>query len=79
MDVLTGRTAVITGAASGHGRAMAQRMAMDGMQLVLADIEADPLAEVAGLLAAAGVVAQHVDSAEAVVRRGGEPLDVLGA
>ena len=48
MDELAGRTAVITGAASGLGRAMAERMAAEGMQLVLADIEVDPLAELAG-------------------------------
>ncbi len=47
MDELAGRTAVITGAASGLGRAMAERMAAEGMQLVLADIEAEPLAELA--------------------------------
>jgi NAD(P)-dependent dehydrogenase (short-subunit alcohol dehydrogenase family) len=67
MDVLTGRTAVITGAASGLGRAMAERMAGEGMQLVIADIEADPLAEVAELLAAGGaaVVSEQVDVSRA--------------
>ena len=67
MDVLTGRTAVITGAASGLGRAMAERMAREGMQLVIADIEADPLAEVADLLAAGGaaVVSEQVDVSRA--------------
>ena len=45
MDELAGRTAVITGAASGLGRAMAERMAAEGMRLVLADIEAEPLAD----------------------------------
>lgn len=39
MEELEGRVAVITGAASGIGLAMAQRFAAEGMKLVLADIE----------------------------------------
>jgi NAD(P)-dependent dehydrogenase (short-subunit alcohol dehydrogenase family) len=39
MEHLEGRVAVITGAASGIGLAMAQRFAAEGMKLVLADIE----------------------------------------
>ena len=34
MDELAGCTAVVTGAASGLGRAMAERFAAEGMQLV---------------------------------------------
>jgi NAD(P)-dependent dehydrogenase (short-subunit alcohol dehydrogenase family) len=51
---LSGRTAVVTGAASGLGRAMAARMAAEGMHLVLADIERDPLDAVVAQLAASG-------------------------
>jgi NAD(P)-dependent dehydrogenase (short-subunit alcohol dehydrogenase family) len=47
MDDLAGRVAVITGAASGIGLAMARRFAGEGMQLVLADIER-PVLEQAG-------------------------------
>lgn len=43
MQQLRGRTAVVTGAASGIGRALAERFAAEGMQVVLADIEADAL------------------------------------
>jgi NAD(P)-dependent dehydrogenase (short-subunit alcohol dehydrogenase family) len=39
MRQLTGRVAVVTGAASGIGRALAGRFAAEGMRCVLADIE----------------------------------------
>ncbi len=44
------RTAVITGAASGIGLALAQRAAREGMRLVLADIDEMKLAEAAKTL-----------------------------
>ena len=44
-----GRVAVITGAASGIGRAAAIRLGAMGMALVLADRDAEPLAETARL------------------------------
>jgi NAD(P)-dependent dehydrogenase (short-subunit alcohol dehydrogenase family) len=43
MDEFEGRVAVITGGASGMGRAFADRFAAAGMKLVLADIEEDAL------------------------------------
>lgn len=43
VDELEGRTAVITGAASGMGLAFAERFARAGMNIVLADIEAPAL------------------------------------
>lgn len=39
MQELGGRTAVVTGAASGIGRAIVERFAAEGMRVVLADIE----------------------------------------
>jgi NAD(P)-dependent dehydrogenase (short-subunit alcohol dehydrogenase family) len=67
MRQLTGRVAVVTGAASGIGRAMAGRFAAEGMRCVLADIEAEPLdravAELRGSGAAAIGVRTDVASA----------------
>jgi NAD(P)-dependent dehydrogenase (short-subunit alcohol dehydrogenase family) len=44
MRDLKGKVAVVTGGASGIGRAMAERFAQEGMKIVLADVEAAPLA-----------------------------------
>ncbi len=43
MQTLKGRVAVITGGAGGLGRAMGERFASEGMKVVLADVQADPL------------------------------------
>src|SRR3954454_18080239 len=43
MRDLAGKVAVITGGASGIGRAMAERFGREGMKLVLADIEQEAL------------------------------------
>ena len=53
MKTFTGRTAVITGAASGFGLELARRAAREGMHVVMADVQDDALRaaanEVAGL------------------------------
>lgn len=63
MNEFKGKVAVITGAASGIGRGIADRCAQEGMKIVLADIEKDPLTKVEGELRAAGanVIAVTVD------------------
>lgn len=67
MQRLSGRTAVVTGAASGIGRGLARRFAAEGMQLVLADVEAGPLEALAKELSGDGaqVIAQVADVSSA--------------
>jgi len=55
MDELTGKVGVITGAASGIGRAMAVAFAAEGMHLALADVEVGPLEDTAEMVRAEGV------------------------
>jgi NAD(P)-dependent dehydrogenase (short-subunit alcohol dehydrogenase family) len=47
MQDFKGKVAVVTGAASGIGRAIAERCASEGMRVVLADVEAGALADAA--------------------------------
>ncbi|MHB1924199.1 MAG: SDR family NAD(P)-dependent oxidoreductase [Acidimicrobiales bacterium] len=54
MEQLAGGTAVVTGAASGIGAALARCWAEAGMNVVLADIEPDPLEAMAEELLAEG-------------------------
>jgi NAD(P)-dependent dehydrogenase (short-subunit alcohol dehydrogenase family) len=51
MDQLAGKVAVVTGAASGIGLALADRFAREGMRVVLADVERVPLARASEALA----------------------------
>jgi NAD(P)-dependent dehydrogenase (short-subunit alcohol dehydrogenase family) len=55
MDELSGKVAVVTGAASGIGRAMAVAFAAEGMQVVLADVEVGPLEDTAAMVRDHGV------------------------
>jgi len=55
MADLTGKVAIVTGAASGIGEAAARRLAADGASVILGDVDADGLARVAGDIGAAAV------------------------
>jgi NAD(P)-dependent dehydrogenase (short-subunit alcohol dehydrogenase family) len=72
MKDLAGKTAVITGAASGMGRAFAERFADAGMNVVLADVEVPRLDEATDSVRARGVEAiaapTDVSDADAVER-----------
>jgi NAD(P)-dependent dehydrogenase (short-subunit alcohol dehydrogenase family) len=63
VNELRGRVAVVTGAASGIGLALAERFAAEGMKVVMADIEAAALEAAAGGLTRRGatVLATRVD------------------
>ncbi|MBK6563367.1 SDR family NAD(P)-dependent oxidoreductase [Candidatus Amarobacter glycogenicus] len=54
MKDLAGKVAVVTGSASGMGFAFANRFAEEGMSVVLADIEAEPLAMAEAAIKARG-------------------------
>ncbi|MDG2333305.1 MAG: SDR family NAD(P)-dependent oxidoreductase [Myxococcota bacterium] len=67
MKELDGRVAVVTGAASGIGRAFSQRLAAQGMKVVMADVEGGALEAAAGALKADGhqVLAVQTDISQA--------------
>ena len=54
IDDLDGRVAVVTGAASGIGRALAVRCAAEGMRVVAADVEEPPLTDTVTTISEAG-------------------------
>ncbi len=76
------KVAVITGAASGIGRGIANRAVKEGMKVVLADIEADPLAQAEKELKEFGAtvlpVLVDVSKAEEVETLAQKTLDAFG-
>lgn len=59
MKNLQGKTAAITGAGSGIGRALAVSLAGEGCNLALADVNAEGLRETNGLINGGGKVSTH--------------------
>ncbi len=57
---LKGKSAFVTGAAQGIGRACAERLAKDGARVMLSDIDAAKVAATAKAIAAAGGIAESV-------------------
>jgi len=81
--VATGRVAVVTGAASGIGLALSERLAREGMRVVMADIEEPALAEAAQVLIGGGAqvlpVPTDVASSEQVDALRDRALEAFGA
>lgn len=59
-EKLTGRTAVITGAGQGIGRAIAERFGREGAQVVLVDLNANALEDAVASIKAEGGTAQAI-------------------
>jgi NAD(P)-dependent dehydrogenase (short-subunit alcohol dehydrogenase family) len=60
MSCFTGKVVVITGAASGIGRALAQRLAAKGARLALSDINATGLRETMNSLSSSGEARSYI-------------------
>lgn len=81
-DRFQGRTVIVTGAASGIGRAVATRIAREGGRVVAVDISADRLAELAAALPGAEVVTlagdiTKQDDIDQIVTAAGDRIDGL--
>src|SRR3954468_24075731 len=83
MEKLEGRVAVVTGGAGGLGRALGQRFAQEGMRVMLADVQADLLAQTVHELREEGLevagVATDVTKFESVEALREATLETYGA
>ncbi len=78
-----GKTAIVTGAASGIGLGIAKALASEGVNIVLADLRPDPLEVARKQIEALGVqaigVTVDVSDADSVAAVGKAALDTFGA
>ncbi len=77
-----GKTVIVTGAASGIGRATASRIAREGGRVIAVDVSAERLDELVGSLTGSDVVAvagdiTNQDSVDAIVAAAGGRIDGL--
>ena len=83
MESLAGKVAVVTGGAGGIGRAMGERLAAEGMRVVLADVEEGALKEAVDELRSRSVevtgVVTDVSRYESVVELRDRALEAYGA
>lgn len=76
---LEGKTAIVTGAASGFGKGIAERFAAEGARVAVVDVNADGAAEVAAALGDGNVsIAADVSKAEDVAAAFGAACEALG-
>ncbi|MCL2104535.1 MAG: 3-oxoacyl-[acyl-carrier-protein] reductase [Kiritimatiellaeota bacterium] len=82
MKPFEGKVAIVTGAARGIGRAIAERLARDGADVVICDLQAEWLAETAGAVQAMGrkalPLAVDVGDGESVAACVAETIRVFG-
>src|SRR4051795_3752240 len=82
MEELEGRVAVVTGAASGIGRALAGRFAQEGMRVVLADVDDAELERAVAEISSGGAeaigVRPDVSRADEVQTLADRTLDAYG-
>jgi 3-oxoacyl-[acyl-carrier protein] reductase len=83
MGVLDGKNAIVTGAARGIGRAIAEELARNGANLALCDLQADWLAETAEAVKALGVeavcISVDVSKSDAVNKAVDSAIEALGS
>jgi 2-hydroxycyclohexanecarboxyl-CoA dehydrogenase len=76
---LEGRTALVTGGAGGIGAAIARRLAAEGAEVTVGDLNLEGATEVAGEISGLPIELDVTDlgSAEAAVESAGVPIDIL--
>lgn len=78
MERFSGRTAVVTGGASGIGLAMARSLAREGMRVALLDVEGGALATAAAQVDGAHPIVADVSSRDAMVAAAAETVARFG-